>query len=60
MFLVGLVFLLAMKTAMPIPTAIMITATIINPPAPVVGGGVADVSAFVAMYAVNVGSCSTL
>jgi len=49
-----------MKTAMPMPTTTMITATMINPPAPVVGGGVAEVSAFVAMYAVNVGSCSTL
>ena len=48
-----------MKTAMPIPTATMITATIINA-GPIVGGGVAEVSAFEAMYAVNVGSCSTL
>jgi len=49
-----------MKTAMPIPTATITMATIIGIIAPVVGGGVADVSVFMAMYAVNVGSCSTL
>ena len=48
-----------MKTAMPMPTATMIKATIINPaPVPIGGGGLVEVR--VAMYAVNVGSCSTL
>ena len=50
-----------MKTAMPNPTTTIITAMIIiNSLLPDGGGRIVVVSVFVAIYAVNVGSCSTL
>lgn len=45
---------------MPMPTATIIMATINSPPPAPVGGGVVAISVLVAIYAVNVGSCSIL
>ena len=52
-------FLRAMNTAMPMPTAMIIMAIMTIAPA-LAGGCSGVVPDGVAMYAVNVGSCSTL